>query len=264
MGDGVFNFRLLLLPERLRFGNLVDMLRTASIAILAVLALSLLGCRTDKTTKETEQPDSGKSVPAAEAPLPAPNPPARTINHERPLIVCFGDSLTAGLGTEPGKSYPDYLQTDLDAKGYHYRVVNEGVSGNTTKDGVERVDSIVTMKPAIVVVEFGGNDGLRGFRIEDSRANLDQIIGKLKAGGARIVLGGITLPPNYGPDYIKQFNETYVLLAKKYNAPLLPFLLQGVYGIDGLMQADNIHATSEGNKIVAKNVLPLIVPMLKK
>ncbi len=240
------------------------MRRTESIAILAVLALSLLGCRADNTTKEAEQPDSAKSVPAAEAPRAAPNPPATTINDKRPLIICFGDSLTAGLGTEPGKSYPDYLQTDLDAKGYQYRVVNEGVSGNTTKDGVQRVDSIAAMKPAIVIVEFGGNDGLRGFRIEDSRANLDQIVGTLKAGGARVVLAGITLPPNYGPDYIRQFNETYVLLAKKYDAPLFPFLLKGVYGVDGMMQADNTHATAEGNKIVAKNILPLVLPLLKK
>jgi acyl-CoA thioesterase-1 len=240
------------------------MRRTDSIAILAVLALSLLGCRTDNTAKETEQPDSSKSVPAAETPLTAPNPPATAINDKRSLIVCFGDSLTAGLGADPGKSYPDYLQADLDAEGYQYRVVNQGVSGNTTKDGLQRVDSIVAMKPAIVVVEFGGNDGLRGFRIEDSRANLDQIVGKLKAGGARIVLAGITLPPNYGPDYIKQFNQTYVLLAKKYNAPLLPFLLQDVYGVDGMMQTDNTHATAEGNRIVAKNILPLVLPLLKK
>jgi acyl-CoA thioesterase-1 len=240
------------------------MRRTESIAILAVLALSILGCRSDKTPKETEQQDSAKSVPAAEPPLPAPNPAATTINDKRPVIVCFGDSLTAGYGTEPGKSYPDYLQTDLDAKGYQYRVVNEGVSGNTTKDGVQRVDSIIAMKPAIVIVEFGGNDGLRGFRIEDSRTNLDQIVSALKTSGARIVLAGITLPPNYGPDYIRQFNETYVLLSKKYDAPLFPFLLKNVYGVDGMMQADNTHATAEGNKIVAKNILSLILPLLKK
>jgi acyl-CoA thioesterase-1 len=250
------------------------MRRTESIAILAVLALavsalSLFGCRADNAAKEANQPDSGQAVPQAETPLPDPKTPATTIpattiNDKRPLIVCFGDSLTAGLGTEPGKSYPDYLQTDLDAKGYQYRVVNEGVSGNTTKDGLQRVDSIVALKPAIVVVEFGGNDGLRGFRIEDSRANLDQIVGTLKAAGAKIVLAGITLPPNYGPDYIKQFNDTYVLLAKKYNAPMLPFLLKDVYGVEGMMQADNTHATAEGNKIVAKNVLPLVLPLLKK
>jgi acyl-CoA thioesterase-1 len=240
------------------------MRRTDSIAILAVLALSLLGCRPDNTTKEKDRPDPDKSVPATEAPLPASKSPDTPINDKRPLIVCFGDSLTAGYGTEPGKSYPDYLQTDLDAKGYQYRVVNEGVSGNTTKDGVQRVDSVVAMKPAIVIVEFGGNDGLRGFRIEDSRTNLDQIVSTLKGSGARIVLAGITLPPNYGPDYIRQFNETYTLLAKKYDVPLFPFLLKGVYGVDGMMQADNTHATAEGNKIVAKNIFSLILPMLKK
>src|ERR1700730_12588722 len=175
------------------------MRRTECLAILALLALSLLGCRSDNTTKEGEQPDSGRSVPAAEAPLPAPKSPAATINDKRPSIVCFGDSLTAGYGTEPGKSYPDYLQADLDARGFHYRVLNEGVSGNTTKDGVQRVDSIVAMKPAIVIVEFGGNDGLRGFRIEDSRANLDQIVDKLKGSGPKIALAGITLPPNHAP-----------------------------------------------------------------
>jgi acyl-CoA thioesterase-1 len=120
------------------------------------------------------------------------------------------------------------------------------------------------MKPAIVIVEFGGNDGLRGFRIEDSRANLDQIVSALKGSGARIVLAGITLPPNYGPDYIRQFNETYILLAKKYDVPLFPFLLKGVYGVDGMMQADNTHATAEGNKIVAKSIFSLILPLLKK
>jgi len=240
------------------------MRRTESVPILAVLAFSLLGCRGNGTTNQPEPPDSNTSVPAAEGPLPAPKPPATTINDNRPLIVCFGDSLTAGHGTGTGESYPDYLQTDLDAKGYHYRVVNEGISGNTTKDGVERVDTIVAMKPAVVVVEFGGNDGLRGLRIEDSRANLDKILATLKASGAKVVLAGITLPPDYGPDYIQQFNQTYTLLAKKYNVPLLPFLLKGVFGVDGMMQRDNTHATADGNKIVAKNVLTFVQPLLKK
>ncbi len=242
------------------------MRRTASSAILAALTLFLLGCHADNTAKQEKTSDPANSAPAAESPAetPAATPPPATVNDKRPLIVCFGDSLTAGYGTELGKSYPDYLQADLDAKGYHYRVVNEGISGNTTKDGVERVDSIVAMKPALVIVEFGGNDGLRGLRIEDSRANLDKIVSTLKASGTKIVLAGITLPPDYGPDYIKQFNETYTLLAKKYNVPLLPFLLKGVFGVDGMMQRDNTHATADGNKIVANNVLPLIVPLLKK
>jgi acyl-CoA thioesterase I len=238
------------------------MWRTAFLAILAALTISLAGCRADNTTKPAEQPPASTPIPAAEA--PAPLPPQPNTNDKRPLIVCFGDSLTAGYGAEFGKSYPDYLQADLDAKGYHYRVVNQGISGNTTKDGVERLDTIVAMKPALVVVEFGGNDGLRGLPIKDSRENLDKIIATLKASGTKVVLAGITLPPDYGPDYVKQFNETYVLLAKKYNVPLLPFLLKGVFGVDGMMQHDNTHATAEGNKVVANNVLPLILPLLKK
>jgi acyl-CoA thioesterase I len=239
------------------------MRRTASLAILTALIATLSGCRTDTAQKQPEQPTSTSPTPVAETPSQSPSSPT-PINDKRPLIVCFGDSLTAGYGAELGKSYPDYLQSDLDAKGYQYRVVNEGISGNTTKDGVERVDTIVAMKPAIVVVEFGGNDGLRGLRIEDSRANLDKIVATLKASGAKVVLAGITLPPDYGPDYIKQFDDTYTLLAKKYNVPLLPFLLKGVFGIDGMMQRDQTHATADGNKIVAKNILPLILPLLKK
>ena len=238
------------------------MRRTAFLAILAALTTSLTGCRTDNQTKSVEQP-AATPTSAAETPATAPQPASVTTDH-RPLIVCFGDSLTAGYGAEFGKSYPDYLQADLDAKGYHYRVVNEGISGNTTKDGVERLDSIVAMKPEIVVVEFGGNDGLRGLPIEDSRSNLDKIISTLKADGAKVVLAGITLPPDYGPDYIKQFNDTYSLLAKKHKVPMLPFLLKGVFGVEGMMQRDNTHATAEGNKIVAANVLPLIQPLLKR
>ena len=129
---------------------------------------------------------------------------------------------------------------------------------------MERLDTILALKPALVVVEFGGNDGLRGFRIKDSRTNLDKILSTLEASGTKVVLAGITLPPDYGPDYIKQFNDTYTLLAKKYNIPVLPFILKGVFGVDGMMQADNTHATAEGNKIVANNVLSLIQPLLKK
>ena len=239
------------------------MRRTALLTILAALTLSLAGCRTGNQANQAEQTPPATPAHAPEATAtPPPSAPAAT--DHRPLIVCFGDSLTAGYGAEFGKSYPDYLQTDLDAKGYHYRVVNEGISGNTTKDGVERVYDIIVMKPAVVVVEFGGNDGLRGLRIEDSRANLDKIVSTLKSSGTKVVLAGITLPPDYGPDYIHQFNDTYTLLAKKYNVPMLPFLLKGVFGVAGMMQPDRTHATAEGNKVVASNILPLILPLLKK
>ena len=241
------------------------MRRTALLAILAaLLAPTLTGCKTNNPEKPAESIDSAKTTPPAESPASEPAPQPTPANDHRPVIVCFGDSLTEGHGVDFAKSYPAYLQADLDAQGYHYRVVNQGISGNTTKDGVERLDDILALKPAIVVVEFGGNDGLRGLPIVDSRANLDKIVSTLKTSGAKVVLAGITLPPDYGPDYIKQFNETYSLLAKKYNVPMLPFLLQGVFGVDGMMQPDLTHATAQGNQIVAENVLPLLLPLLKK
>jgi len=232
------------------------MRRLVTLFILAGAAFLAAGCKSDPPAQNTAQSD----VPASNALRDAAAPAADT----RPLIVCFGDSLTAGYGTDPGESYPDYLQADLDARGYNYRVVNAGVSGETTKDGVNRLASVIAMKPYLVIVEFGGNDGLRGVPVADSRANLDTILAKLKASGSKVVIAGITLPPNYGASYIKQFDETYTLLAKKYDLPLMPFLLKDVYGLPGMMQADETHATAAGNKIVAADVLQLITPLLKK
>ena len=182
----------------------------------------------------------------------------------RPILVCFGDSLTAGAGTGAGESYPDYLRSDLDKLHIRYRVDNQGISGDTTKDGVERLPEVLALHPAVVVVEFGGNDGLRGLPIADTRANLDQIVATLQRSGAKVSLAGITLPPDYGPDYIRQFNQTYTLLARKYRVPMLPFLLKGVYGVPGMMQSDRTHATAKGNQVVARNVLALVLPLLKK
>jgi acyl-CoA thioesterase I len=239
------------------------MRRFRVVLIVAATVLNLNGCKADRASRESSTIDSRTNdLPKNEPPI-APLP-EKNLQDKRPLIVAFGDSLTAGYGTEAGQTYPDYLQTDLDGRGYKYRVVNAGISGNTTKDGVERVNSIVSMKPAVVIVEFGGNDGLRGLRIEDTRANLDKILATLEASGAKIVLAGITLPPNYGPDYIRQFNATYELLAQKYHVAMLPFLLKGVFGVDGMMQADQTHATSGGNRIVAGNVLPFVTPFLTK
>ena len=238
------------------------------VLIVAATVLNLNGCKTDRASRETSTIDSRTNdLPKTDSSDPTPPATVQPLNNsqdKRPLVVCFGDSLTAGYGTEAGQTYPDYLQSELDSRGYKYRVVNAGISGNTTKDGLERVRSIVAMKPAVVVVEFGGNDGLRGLRIEDTRDNLDKILQSLKSSGAKIVLAGITLPPDYGPDYIKQFNTTYSLLAQKYHVPTLPFLLKGVFGVDGMMQPDRTHATASGNKVVANNVLPFVTPLLTK
>ena len=182
----------------------------------------------------------------------------------RPAIVCFGDSLTAGYGTDPGQSYPDYMQALLDSKGYAYHVVNQGISGNTSKDGLERIDRVTALHPALVVVEFGGNDGLRGLPLEQTQKNIAGIVDDLQQSGTKVALAGITLPPDYGPDYIAKFNAMYTALARQYHVPLLPFLLQNVYGVSGSMQDDSTHATAQGNKQVAVNVEKLIQPILKK
>ena len=181
-----------------------------------------------------------------------------------PAIVCFGDSITAGYGVEPGHTYPDVLQTILDSRGYHYRVLNMGISGDTTKDGVSRLRNVLAAHPAIVVVEFGGNDGLRGLPITATRANLDTIISTLQHAGIKVALAGITLPPDYGHDYIQAINQTYVLAAKKFNVPLLPFILDHVYTVPNAIQSDGIHPTAKGAALVADNIYMLIRPLLHK
>jgi acyl-CoA thioesterase I len=215
------------------------------------LAIAIAGCK-------------GKSTPAPEAATPAAAPAESNpqAHDDRPVIVAFGDSLTAGYGTDAGNSYPDFLEKDLNGEGFHYHVVNAGISGNTTKDGLDRLDDVLALRPVLAIVAFGGNDGLRGLPIASTRRNLDQIVATLRRAGIKVVLGGITLPPNYGPDYIRQFNETYAMLARQYHVPLLPFLLKDVYGVPGGMQADGIHATAHGNQQVARNLLPLITPLL--
>lgn len=181
-----------------------------------------------------------------------------------PVIVAFGDSLTAGYGATAGESYPAHLQRDLDRDGYRYRVVNMGVSGNTSKDGLARVKDVLAQKPVLVIVEIGGNDGLRGLPVPVMRGNLDTILAALKRANLKIVLGGITMPPNYGANYVKEFNAVYPTLAKKYDIPLLPFILQGVWEKPELMQPDGIHPTAQGYEIVAKNFLPYVEPLLNR
>ena len=172
--------------------------------------------------------------------------------------------MTAGFGAEPGNSYPDFLQKDLDAAGLHWLVINAGVSGDTTTDGVNRLGEALALKPRIVILEFGGNDGLRGLPLETTRANLDQMIAALQLAGAKVILAGMTLPPNYGPDYIRTFEQIYRDLAVKYKLTRIPFLLEGVatMATRNLMQRDGLHPTGPGNAVVAKTVMRYLKPML--
>ena len=182
----------------------------------------------------------------------------------RKLIVAFGDSLTSGYNVEPGRSYPDFLQKQLDAKKQAFRVVNAGVAGETSTDALNRVSMVLADKPAIVIVEFGGNDGLRGLPVATTRANLEKILGIVQKSGAQVVLAGMRLPPNYGPEYIKPFEKMYPELAPKYNATLIPFILVGTAGNPELMQQDGIHPNEEGNRIVADTVFQTLQHVIPK
>ena len=181
-----------------------------------------------------------------------------------PRIVAFGDSLTAGYGVAPQDTYPAQLQRRLDALGYRYRVVNAGVSGDTTAGGVRRVSWVLSGNPHIVILELGGNDGLRGLDIEQSRANLEAIIDRLQEAGIITVLAGMKIPPNYGADYTARFESMYRDLATRYDLPMIPFLLDGVGGDRRLNQPDGIHPTVEGYRIVVENVLRTLQPLLDR
>lgn len=182
----------------------------------------------------------------------------------QPIVDCFGDSITAGHGIDPAHAYPADIQSLLNARGYHYHIVNSGISGNTSKDGVDRLKDVLRLHPAVTIVEFGGNDGLRGIPIDATRRNLDTIVSTLLHSGSKVLLAGITLPPNYGADYIHQFDETYRLIAAKYRVPLLPELYAGIYTVPGAIQDDGVHPTEKGAQLLAEHFLPLLLPLLPR
>lgn len=181
----------------------------------------------------------------------------------RPVIVAFGDSLTAGYGLASGESFPGCLQRLLDQRGLRYRVVNQGISGDTTSVGAARVKQALQTKPVVVILEFGANDGLRGLPLTAMRANLSAMIDEFRKNGAKVLLAGITLPRNYGPDYIHAFEKVYSDLAREKHVAFIPFLLEGVATNPSLMQSDSLHPTAEGARRVAATVLRHLQPLLK-
>ena len=183
---------------------------------------------------------------------------------DRPVVVCFGDSITAGYGLQTGQSFPDALQRDLDSRGYHYKVNNQGESGATTKDAVEELRSILLLHPEIVIVEFGGNDGLRGLPPSETRRNLDVVLTALENAHIKILLAGITLPPNYGKEYIQQFELVFRDLAQKHHTAFVPMIYKDLIKIPGTIQPDGIHPTAKGSEIIAKTLLPVLIPLLRK
>ena len=222
------------------------------ICLLFAVALAI-GCGSDSTTKS-------ESEPARE---PASLPAAASAPDTRPQLVFLGDSLTAGLGLPPEEAYPSLIQQKVDADGLNYQVMNAGVSGDTSAGGLSRLDWALEGDVRVMVVALGGNDGLRGLPASELKQNLATIIERAQAKHIKVVLAGMEAPPNFGQDYIVQFHKVYPELAKQYGVPLVPFLLQGVAGIERLNQRDGIHPTAEGARTVADNVWTVLRPMLK-
>ena len=186
------------------------------------------------------------------------------ISAERPRIVAFGNSLTAGLGVAQHESYPAQLQQKLDVVGYSYRVINAGVSGETTAGGLRRVPWVLNSKPSMVIVELGGNDGLRGLSLQETKGNLERIIQQFQQSSVTVVLAGMKLPPNYGMDYTAGFEALYRALANQYHLTMIPFFLDGVAGSFLLNQADGIHPTGEGYRIIVEKIFPVLEPLLQR
>lgn len=179
-------------------------------------------------------------------------------------IVFFGNSLSAGYGLSPSEAFPAVIQQKIDSAGLQYKVVNAGVSGETTAGGVSRIDWILQQPVDVFVLELGGNDGLRGVPVAQTESNLQTIIDRVKAKypSAKIVLAGMQVPPNMGKDYAEAFRSVYPKLAAQNKITLVPFLLEGVGGEAKLNQADGIHPTAEGARMVAQNVWQVLQPLL--
>ncbi len=203
---------------------------------------------------------------------PAAAPPSSTVtaaasatpSSEKPRIVVLGDSLTAGLGLSADEAYPSLLQQRLNQEGLPYDVVNAGVSGDTSAGGLSRLDWALDGDVRVLVVALGANDGLRGLPAEELKRNLAEIIRRAQGRHITVVLAGMEAPPNYGRDYAVAFHQIYPSLAKEYHVALVPFLLQGVGGVDRLNQRDGIHPTAEGARIVADNVWTVLAPIVQR
>jgi acyl-CoA thioesterase-1 len=190
--------------------------------------------------------------------LPAPARAAERV------VVALGDSLTAGLGVAAEEAWPALIDARLRREGYPYRVVNAGVSGDTTAGGLRRVDWVLRSRPEVAVVALGANDGLRGLPTDAMEANLLAIVERLRAAGARVLVAGMQVPPNYGAAYTRAFQDVFQDVARRTGAALMPFLLDGVAADPRLNLPDGIHPNAAGHRAIAEHVWPHLVALITR
>ena len=225
-------------------------------SIFLPLLLLLAACGSNTEQKQDVQQQSNKTAVST----------SKDEQQKTKTILFFGNSLTAGYGLEPSQAFPALIQERIDSLGLNYRVINSGLSGETSAGGKSRITWVLREKVDVFVLELGANDGLRGIELESTRQNLQAIIDTVKTKNpeAKIVIAGMQIPPNMGQEYTAKFRMIFQDLAQKNNTALIPFLLEGVGGIRELNLPDGIHPTPEGHKIVAENVWKTLEPVLQE
>ena len=237
------------------FGRHRRLVRVALGLGWLALASGVSGCRHEAGSAPEPSPVPAASVTAAPAPVAA--------DAAGPTVVFLGDSLTAGLGLGEEAAYPALVGKLLAERGRPVRIVNAGVSGDTSAGGLARLDWLLSLQPDFLVVALGANDGLRGQPVASIEANLREIVRRGSAAGAQVVLAGMKMPPNYGPEYTRDFEAVYTRLARELDLPFLPFLLEGVAADPQLNQEDGIHPTAEGQRRISLLVAELLQPLVE-
>jgi acyl-CoA thioesterase I len=219
----------------------------AATFITAVFLFHLIGCGNESAANDV----SSKTAVAKKI--------------ARKTIVAVGDSLTAGLGVDESEAYPAMLQRKLSAGGYHFNVVNAGVSGETSSGTLSRIKWVISaLKPDIIILETGANDGLRGIDPDVLKKNLDRIVSIIKANHIKVLLCGMKMLPNLGPEYVQAFTRIYPEIARKYAIPLVPFFLEGVAGDPRFNQPDGLHPTANGYRRIVDHIYPYVLDVIKE
>lgn len=226
--------------------------------VIGTALLFTQACSSDSTQKKQEQVAT-TTAPATESAISTASAPST-----KKTILFYGNSITAGYGLDPAQAFPALIGKRLDSLKINYKVVNAGLSGETTAGGLSRINWVLRQPVDVFVLELGGNDGLRGLPLAETRKNLQAIIDTVqtKYPNCKVVLAGMQVPPNLGTEYTQEFKDIYKELADKNNLPLIPFLLDRVGGIPRLNQSDGIHPTAEGNRIVAETVWQILKGVL--
>ena len=215
-------------------------------ALIMVLLMGLVGCGAE--------PSSDGAVPQTMVKAPS----------VRGTIVAMGDSLTAGPGVDESEAYPALLQKKLAAGGHHYAVVNAGVSGETSSGALSRIDWVISaLKPDLIILETGANDGLRGIDPDVLRKNLDRIVAVIKSNNIAVILCGMKMLPNLGPVFTRAFTDIYPQIAQKHAIPLIPFFLEGIAGDPQYNQPDRLHPTAEGYRRIVDHIYPDVLSAIK-